>query len=320
MKYDSDSYCRYEATQKIYESLIHHLIHDLKEGKPLVHELPQDFKTALGELLKDESIDHSFKSYLLEIPSEGTMAQDILHPSFDHIHLACQHLKKSIGLTFQDWFLSKHIGLSQHKKFELTPEAYGIRALKNQALNFLVASESQAGLSRLEVHYHEASNMTEEIFGLVQFIKKGVSLDHESIQKFYKKWGHDSLVMLKWFGALASYSPAQEALGRIEKLQKDPLFLNQVPNYLRALYVQFARNNLVAFHQFDGSGYEFISQSIIAIDKFNPQVASRTSGSFSMINRLDDDRKRLMKTSLEKIMKSSPSRDTYEVVSKYLTQ
>jgi aminopeptidase N len=93
-----------------------------------------------------------------------------------------------------------------------------------------------------------------------------------------------------------------------------------VPNYLRALYVQFARNNLVAFHQEDGSGYEFMANTIIEIDKFNPQVASRAAVSFSMINRLDQNRKTLMQKNLKKIMESSPSRDTFEVVSKYLAQ
>ncbi len=320
MKYDSDPYCRYEATQKVYEHLIHLYLNQLKDKTHLQAELPTEFKSALKDLLNDKLIDDSFKSYLLELPSENSIAQEIMQPSFDLIHEACHHLKKMMGVSFQDWFLSQHKSLSQNQKFELTPSAYGARALKNQILSYLVASDSQEGLAQLDLHYRNATNMTEEISGLVQYIKNGVALDHEAIQKFYKKWGHDSLVMLKWFGALASYSPAGEALGIIKKLSEDSLFLNQVPNYLRALYVQFARNNLVAFHQEDGSGYEFMANTIIDIDKFNPQVASRAAVSFSMINRLDQNRKTLMQKNLKKIMESSPSRDTFEVVSKYLAQ
>jgi aminopeptidase N len=63
-----------------------------------------------------------------------------------------------------------------------------------------------------------------------------------------------------------------------------------------------------------------MANTIIEIDKFNPQVASRAAVSFSMINRLDQNRKTLMQKNLKKIMESSPSRDTFEVVSKYLAQ
>jgi aminopeptidase N len=126
--------------------------------------------------------------------------------------------------------------------------------------------------------------------------------------------------MLKWFGALASYSPKNEAVERILMLEKDPLFLKQVPNYLRALYLQFSRNNLVSFHDLSGKGYELLGEKIQLIDTFNPQVASRASSSFSMIHKVDQNRQGLMRKVLHQVMNSKPSRDTYEVISKYLAQ
>jgi hypothetical protein len=39
-----------------------------------------------------------------------------------------------------------------------------------------------------------------------------------------------------------------------------------------------------------------------------------------MINRLDDTRKEAMRKSLGRIMSGKPSRDTFEVISKYLAQ
>jgi aminopeptidase N len=182
-----------------------------------------------------------------------------------------------------------------------------------------VASETKEGFSVLEKHYHQATNMTEEAHGLQQFVTTGVNLDHEAIQKFYKKWKHDSLVMLKWFGALAACSPKVGIISRMETLEKDPLFKKDVPNYLRSLYLQFSKNNLSSFHDESGSGYDFMAERIKLIDGFNPQVASRAASSFSLINKLDEKRKNSMKKALEKIMEGKPSRDTYEVVSKYLT-
>jgi len=52
-----------------------------------------------------------------------------MEPDFDAIHLVHRHLQKKMGLAFQGWFLKEHDKLSVIKKFELTPEAYGERAL-----------------------------------------------------------------------------------------------------------------------------------------------------------------------------------------------
>jgi aminopeptidase N len=126
--------------------------------------------------------------------------------------------------------------------------------------------------------------------------------------------------MLKWFGTLAANTPRKEALKRLEVLENDPLFEKQIPNYLRSLYLNFAKNNLDAFHAKDGSGYEFLADRIMLMDTFNPQVASRGASAFSLINKLDETRKEAMKKSLGRIMEGKPSRDTFEVISKYLAQ
>ena len=103
-------------------------------------------------------------------------------------------------------------------------------------------------------------------------------------------------------------------------LENDRLFQKSVPNYLRSLYLTFAKSNLTAFHAQDGSGYRFLADRIKMIDGFNPQVASRASSAYSLINRLDGQRKTGMKAALTSIMDAKPSRDTYEVISKYLAQ
>jgi aminopeptidase N len=212
------------------------------------------------------------------------------------------------------------VRFSKETKFELTPHAFGARALKNQALSYLVASGSDLGMKSLEQHYTRASNMTEEVSGLALYVKTGAGPDHPAVKAFYQKWKNDSLVMLKWFAALAGYSAQDKAISVLQTLEKDPLFKKDIPNYLRSLYAQFARNNLVSFHKKDGSGYHFMADRIKDIDTFNPQVASRTASAFSLINKVDKVRQAEMKSALEKIMAGKTSRDTYEVVSKYLAQ
>ena len=318
MSFDNDPYCKYEATQKIYNHIFKSEFNHYKINGTLNTKLDQAFIEAFGVLLNDQTIDPSFKTYLLDLPTENGLAQELPDPDFDAIHLVNNHLKKQLGLVYQEWFLTEHDKLSRNKQFELTPVAFGERALKNQCLSYLTASGTKEGISALEMHYSLATNMTDEINGLQQFIYSGVSLEHEAVQRFYDKWKNDSLVMLKWFGSLASCSPKSEAIDRILKLEKDPLFLKEVPNYLRALYLQFSKNNLVAFHDVSGRGYDLLAEKIRHIDSFNPQVASRLTGAFSLVKKLDQKRQDKMRASLTRIMEGNPSKDTFEVISKYL--
>lgn len=320
MSFDRDAYCRYEAVQKVYDVIFQSEFNQYKASGELNLEMRSDFKEALSKLIHDESIDHSFKSYLLELPSESGLCQEMHHPDFDAIHFVHRHLRKKIGLAFQDWFLNEHEHLSKAKKFELTTKAFGERALKNKCLTYLVASETSQGLERLGKHYRNATNMTEEIHGLIHYVESGVSMEHAAIQDFYHKWKNDSLVMIKWFSALSGFSPKESVFGRLTQLERDPLFEGKIPNYLRSLYFHFSRNNLHSFHDENGEGYYFLAERIKQIDRFNPQLASKAAAAFSLINKLDDKRKSMMHEALEGIMKTGPSRDTFEVVSKYLAQ
>jgi aminopeptidase N len=320
MSYERDAYCRYEATQKIYDFILKSEFNQYKISGELSTELNDDFKSSMERLLNDEQIDLSFKSYLLDLPTENALAQEMMQPDFDAIKAVHDNLQRKIGKAFLPWFLNEHQKLSDNYPFELNPKGYGIRALKNQCLNYLVASEDKQGWQCLEKHYNDASNMTEEIAGLIQYIASGVEFNHPAIRSFYKKWKDDSLVMIKWFSALAAYSPKKEALSRLMELESDPLFAKEVPNYLRALYVQFAKSNLVSFHDQSGAGYRFMAERIAKVDRFNPQVASRGASAFSLINRLDSQRQQLMKDALQGLMSNKLSADTYEVVSKYLAQ
>ena len=320
MSFESDAYCKYEATQQVYDSVLNKDFNIYRATGKLNPDLSGDFKDAIERLLEDERIDDSFKSYLLTLPTENGLSQEMNEPDFDAISTVRSNLKRKLGISFQNWFLKKHEQFSVKVPFELTPKAYGVRALKNQCLTYLAASGTGQGMETLKRHYEEASNMTEESQGLIEYIRSGVGMDHDAIEAFYDKWKNDSLVMLKWFSALASYSPKTEALKRMEILENDRLFQKDVPNYLRALYLSFAKFNIVAFNNQDGSGYNFLADRIKMIDGFNPQVASRASSAYSLINRLDSDRKSEMRKALKRVMEGNPSRDTYEVIAKYLAQ
>jgi aminopeptidase N len=73
----------------------------------------------------------------------------------------------------------------------------------------------------------------------------------------------------------------------------------------------------VAFNRIDGAGYELMAGQIIALDRLNPQTASRLANCFGRWRRFSVGRQALIKAQLDRILQTEQiSSDLYEVVSR----
>ena len=52
------------------------------------------------------------------------------------------------------------------------------------------------------------------------------------------------------------------------------------PNRVRSLIGAFAQGNPTQFNRADGAGYEFMADTVLALDPNNPQVAARMTTAF----------------------------------------
>src|SRR3990167_2705496 len=92
-----------------------------------------------------------------------------------------------------------------------------------------------------------------------------------SFADFFKD---NPLVMDQWFSVQAACA-LPGALQRVEQLMQHPAFTLKNPNKVRSLIGAFAGQNLLGFHQADGSGYRFLADQVITLNALNPQIASR---------------------------------------------
>jgi len=138
----------------------------------------------------------------------------------------------------------------------------------------------------------------------------------QALQSFYNQWSNEPLVMLKWLGLQAG-SNIEGNLEVMKELLDHPAFDIKNPNKVYSLIGGFTRS-AVNYHAADGSGYEFIGDIVIKLDKLNPQVAARMVGPFTKYKKYDDARQELMRAQLQKILKSEPSENVYEIVFKSL--
>jgi aminopeptidase N len=80
--------------------------------------------------------------------------------------------------------------------------------------------------------------------------------------------------MDKWLQIQATV-PGAGTLDTVRVLTGHPGFSMANPNRVRALIGTFASANQTGFNRADGAGYAYFAQTVLAIERRNPQLAAR---------------------------------------------
>jgi aminopeptidase N len=80
-----------------------------------------------------------------------------------------------------------------------------------------------------------------------------------------------------------------------------PAYSATNPNKIRSLVGAFCSANPINFHNPDGSGYQFLQEQIIALNKVNPQVAARLVTPLTKWKKFAEPNKTLMQNALSQI-------------------
>jgi aminopeptidase N len=308
MKHDTNPFTRYEATQKFAIETLEEIM--------ACGNIDDEFIEAYGYLL-DLDIELSYKALLLELPSVSTIMQRESEVDFEPIYMAKERLQKELASTYKDKLLELYSEFHIPKSDEIDSKSIAKRAIKNRCLRVLASLKSKEITLLAKEQYHNSKTMTDRVVALD--ILQNISDDESKVafDDFYHKYKDDTLVMNKYFAILSS-SLKEGTLQRVMELQNDEVYDEKVPNLVRSLIGSFARN-YKHFHAKDGSGYKFIADKILEIDKINPQMASSLAGAFKIYKKLNPTNKELMKKELECVVSTqSLSKNTYEIVHKIL--
>jgi aminopeptidase N len=158
-------------------------------------------------------------------------------------------------------------------------------------------------------------NMTDTMAALSSLIEVDCPERKKILAAFYKKWKDNALVVDKWFTLQAMSFSLEEVM----QLMQHPAFDIKNPNKVYALIRPFCQANLVNFHAAHGAGYVFLSNIVLQLNDFNPQIAARMVTPLTEWRRYDAKRQSLMREQLEFILtKKNLSKDVYELVTKSL--
>ena len=90
------------------------------------------------------------------------------------------------------------------------------------------------------------------------------------------------------------------------------------PNKCYALFCGFGRSSWEGFHAADGSGYAWLADGVLAVDKVNPTVAARMADPFTHWRAYDAGRQGAMRSQLERLAAAELSPNVREIVVKSL--
>jgi aminopeptidase N len=314
LSYDTDTFNRWEAGQKMSALIILDLVSDSQQGRDL--QLNPLLVDSFRKILEQPWDDLSYLSLLLTLPEENYLAGQMAVVDVEAIHQAREFVKLGLAEQLKDSFLDLYHRYHQEESGQFDAGAVGRRRIKNSCLGYLNKLESSEGYQLVEKQFSLASTMTDQIAALSIIINSLNPAKASVLQRFYEQWKDEALVIDKWF-ALQASSHAQETFSIVESLMKHPAFELTTPNRVRSLIGAFSQNNQLHFHAKNGQGYQFLADQVIALNSINPQVASRMVGALTQWKRFDEGRQALMKAALEKIMNTPDiSKDVFEVASK----
>ncbi|KAF5730011.1 puromycin-sensitive aminopeptidase isoform X1 [Tripterygium wilfordii] len=315
LAHDSDEFNRWEAGQVLARKLMLSLVSDFQETKPL--QLYPKFVDGFRNILGDSSLDKEFIAKAITPPGEGEIMDMMEVADPDAVHAVRSFVRKQLASELRAEFLNAVKSNRSAEEYVFDHPNMARRTLKNIALAYL-ALLNDPELNELALHeYKTATNMTDQIAALAAIALNPGKTRDDILEDFYSKWQHDFLVVNKWF-ALQAMSNLPGNVKNVQNLLNHPAFDLRNPNKVYSLIGGFC-GSPVNFHAIDGSGYRFLGELVVQLDKLNPQVASRMVSAFSRWRRYDETRQKLAKAQLEMILSSNGlSENVFEIASKSL--
>ncbi len=322
MVHDTDGFNRWQAAQELATISLRAAQQQLADGEALSLNpfLNKAFAAVLERAGEDASLDLAMVAHLLTLPTESILIEQAEVAAVDSIHRVREFTADSLAEELETQFAVLYESNQSAAAFSADADSVAQRALKNCALAYLVRTGKSNWLNRCAQQFEQADNMTDQFAALRCLVHSkshhAQELGEKSLADFYQQWQHEALVVDQWFAVQAS-SPATNRLERVQNLMTHPDFSLKNPNKVRSLIGAFCGQNHINFHHESGSGYEFLSDQVIALDKLNPQIASRLLTPLTRWKKFDSERQALMQSQLQRIKATADlSRDVFEVVDK----
>ena len=319
MSNDSDDFNRWDAGYRLGTNVLVSMIEANQKGEGL--SLDPALISAYKGVIEDNKLDKAIVAMMFALPSEAYLSEisasrGFAHVDVDGIHKVREYARKEIATTLRP--LLQEAYEENKVAGEYRPVAVDIakRSLSNSCLSYLSTIEDVGTIKLCVDQFNSANNMTDQSAALRAVAHSDLEQRDGLLDLFYQQWKHEPLVVDLWFSIQAS-NTSDKALDHVKALMEHEAFEMTNPNKVRALIGAFCNTNPVNFHKLDGSGYRFLADRVIDLNKLNPQVAARLLGGLTRWRKYNKTRQDLMLGELKRILaEPNLSPDVYEVASR----
>ena len=337
IRYAASHYAKWDASQKLYTKLIQSFyfsesepdakalnaksadanISDITTNNLQAQSL--DKLTALVDILQSLELPEDVLAQMLTLPSFETLSLE--YEALDPLRLleARESLFNQLSLAAYEW-ASRVLKQQKLVDYQYQQNQVNVRSLLAVCLCIVARNHSLTEQdSDLLVRYKQCNNMTDRLAILRAAQQSDLASFDTLMQYFEQDFGHDAVVMDKWF-SLHATAERPDILSRLDLLNSHSQYSIKNPNKVRALVGSFAFYNTLGFHAKDGSGYRYLCDYLLKLDKLNPQVASRLITPMLQLSRYNSHHSELIRTQLHRLFGAKDlSKDLFEKLSKTLS-
>ncbi|WP_066332664.1 aminopeptidase N [Azohydromonas lata] len=321
LAHDSDAFNRWESAQKLALSRLCAAAQGLGPAAldaPLVE--------ALRTVLRHPALDASFKELVLQLPSEGYVAEQLPVVDPQRVHEVREAMRAQLAEQLHADWIEAFERNATSEAYAPTVAQAGKRALVNMALSMLCLQSQRSGdpvwPGRAYQRFKDATNMTERLGALSALVESHAGLAEPALSRFHELFKDDALVLDKWF-ALQARAPELDGrvFARVKALLKHPDFSLRNPNRARSLLFSLTMFNPAAFHRADAAGYVFWADRVMDIDAMNPQLAARLARVMDRWRKLAEPYRGAAREAIARVAaKPDLSGDVREIVTRALAE
>ncbi|MBS9780275.1 MAG: aminopeptidase N [Moraxellaceae bacterium] len=303
LEHETNGFNRWQATQTLVNQV-------LKNGDEHYKEVYlKAVQKAVNQLAKT---DPMLATRLLDIPSERDLSL-LVKGDYDPqaIKAKREQLKTDLAKFMANDWLNLYQNLPM-QTYEDTPQAKGVRALRNTVLAMLLKTtadtENFAQACKLAVsQYDNASCMTEclgALGAMVNYIHPQVA---DYLADFYNRFADEPLVVDMWFAVQAGADCT--SLDEIQALIEHKEFDWGTPNRIRSVIGGLANSPVKLWSE---QGLDIYLGVVAKLDHANPTLASRLLQPLARWDTLVPELKTIAKTKLTDLEKEVSSKNVLE--------
>ena len=314
LRIETDGYAKWDAAQQLLIALMK----ECYAQDPSLWKLNAPLVDAFKAVLLDTRLDPGLQACLLTIPGFEEFSNQLAVVEVLRVEQVRKFIRTELAIALQEPARVIYQQLCEQEDHAINGTAFARRQLKNTCLAIMMHANEKGHIAFCEGQFTSAKTMSDQLAALQLLVNaQDTNAAKRAIAAFEKQWQHDELVMDKWFFVQAS-ADRPDALEKVKALQQHKAFSMKNPNKVRSLIGAFCAANPKHFHAIDGSGYEFLYETLLALDAINSQIAARLATPFTRWMRYDTARQDKMQHYLKALNTAKLSKDLKEIVHKSL--